>query len=80
MDVPEQGQPTQHAGNAAPIGSRLEILPKWKVGRCPQRFGLYFARQLLLRISIGLEEPNELWADLSRLLSVLGQASASKAA
>jgi cystathionine beta-lyase len=38
------------------------------------------AKGPLLRISIGLEEPNELWADLSRLLSVLGQASASKAA
>ena len=34
----------------------------------------------LLRISIGLEEPDELWADLSRLLSVLGQAPATKAA
>ncbi|HEV7257304.1 MAG TPA: PLP-dependent transferase [Bosea sp. (in: a-proteobacteria)] len=34
----------------------------------------------LLRISIGLEDPDELWADLGRLLGVLGQAPASKAA
>jgi cystathionine beta-lyase len=38
------------------------------------------AKGPLLRISIGLEEPDELWADLSRLLSVLGRATANKAA
>jgi cystathionine beta-lyase len=34
----------------------------------------------LLRISIGLEDPDELWGDLGRLLEVLAQAPASKAA
>ncbi|MGX5733331.1 cystathionine beta-lyase [Bosea thiooxidans] len=34
----------------------------------------------LLRISIGLEDPEELWADLGRLLDVLEQAPTSKAA
>ncbi|HEY5796682.1 MAG TPA: cystathionine beta-lyase [Bosea sp. (in: a-proteobacteria)] len=34
----------------------------------------------LLRISIGLEDPDELWADLGGLLDVLAQAPASKAA
>jgi len=34
----------------------------------------------LLRISIGLEDPDELWADLGRLLEVLEHARTSKAA
>ena len=34
----------------------------------------------LLRISIGLEDPDELWTDLCRLLEVLAEAPASKAA
>lgn len=38
------------------------------------------AKDPLLRISIGVEEPEELWADLSLLLSVLAQARTTQAA